>query len=120
MSDRFTDDRGTIQDILTGEFDSATEIYTREGGIRGNHTHKETIQWTYVVYGALHVKMRGEGGIEDEAVLTAGDLHCDMPGIAHAWQAMESTLVIVFTKGPRSGANYESDTQRLAPEDKLL
>lgn len=120
MSDRFTDDRGTIQDILTESIDSVTEIYSREGAIRGNHVHKETTQWTYVVYGRLRAVSRGADGFIDDNVHGPGALLCDEPGDAHAWEALEGTLVMVFTKGPRSGANYESDTQRLAPEDKLL
>jgi quercetin dioxygenase-like cupin family protein len=120
MSDRFEDGRGTIQDIITGEFDSATEIYTREGGVRGNHIHAETTQWTYIVYGSLFVVHQDSDGTRHERTYNRGELIEEPPGVAHAWEAVESTLVIVFTKGPRSGANYESDTQRLAEEDKLL
>ncbi len=120
MSDFFEDDRGTIKDIFTGSLDSVTEIYTREGGVRGNHVHKETTQWTYVVYGRLRAVSKGADGVIDDNVHGPGSLLCDKPGEAHAWEALEGTLVIVLTKGPRSGANYESDTQRLAPENRLI
>jgi hypothetical protein len=34
-------------------------------------------------------------------------------GGPHAWKALEDTVCLVFTKGPRSGDQYESDTERL-------
>jgi quercetin dioxygenase-like cupin family protein len=39
-------------------------------------------------------------------------------GVPHAWKALEDTTCLVFTKGPRSGDQYESDTYRL--EEPLL
>jgi quercetin dioxygenase-like cupin family protein/2-polyprenyl-3-methyl-5-hydroxy-6-metoxy-1,4-benzoquinol methylase len=119
MTDRFEDDRGVIQDLL-GPVDSITEIFTKAGAVRGNHTHNETTQLTYIVSGALMVVTRAPGGEPFTEEYGRGSLICEEPGIAHAWKALEDTIVLVFTRGPRSGANYESDTQRLALEDRLL
>lgn len=121
----FEDERGLIKDILEGPIDGVTEIFTRAGAVRGNHTHNETVQWTYVVDGSLRVRTRETPPTypytrETTQDYVDGSLIRDDPGTAHAWQALEDTVVLVFTRGPRSGANYESDTQRLAPEDRLL
>jgi quercetin dioxygenase-like cupin family protein len=35
------------------------------------------------------------------------------PGDTHAWKALEDSDCLVFTRGPRSGEDYESDTYRL-------
>ena len=35
------------------------------------------------------------------------------PGDPHAWKALEDSECLVFTRGPRSGENYEEDTYRL-------
>lgn len=120
MADRFEDDRGVIQDLLVCRLDAVTEIFTKAGAVRGNHIHERTTQWTYVVSGRMRVKIRLEDGCWDEFTVDPGGLHCDEPGIAHAWKALEDTTVLVFTRGPRSGANYEDDVQRLAPEDRLI
>lgn len=110
MPDRFEDARGVIQDLLA-HVDAVTEITTVKGAVRGNHIHARTIQWTYVVSGRMLFAK------EEEEVLTAefgpGALILEAPGIPHAWRAVEDTTVLVFTRGPRSGAAYESDTQRL-------
>jgi quercetin dioxygenase-like cupin family protein len=119
MPDRFEDDRGVIQDLL-GPVDSVTEIFTRAGAVRGNHVHAETVQWTYVVSGKLGVVRREPGGYPVACRVGPGELICEAPGVAHAWQALEDTTVLVFTRGPRSGADYEDDVQRLAPGDRLI
>ena len=119
-SDRHEDERGVIQDLL-GPVDAVTEIFTRQGAVRGNHVHEQTTQWTYVVSGSLVVAHRKPGDdLPVQWTAKPGELVVDDPGVAHAWRALEDTVVLVFTRGPRSGANYEDDTRRLAPEERLL
>lgn len=116
----FVDERGTIQDLLTEPLDAVTEIFTKKGAVRGNHVHKETVQYTYVVSGRLRMVHHCKDGFITDQNYGSGALVCDEPGDAHAWEALEDTKVLVFTRGPRSGANYEDDVQRLAPEDRLI
>jgi quercetin dioxygenase-like cupin family protein len=55
--------------------------------------------------------------VEDDGVHTRtagpGELVCEPAGIPHAWRSETETVVLVFTRGPRSGAAYETDTTRL-------
>jgi quercetin dioxygenase-like cupin family protein len=113
VPDRFEDHRGLIRDLLTGPIDAITQIDTVAGAVRGNHVHRKTIQWTYVVSGRLRV-VTEFGGVRTEDDYGPGSLIVDAPGVAHAWQAIGDCRVLVFTRGPRSGADYESDTERLA------
>lgn len=111
MADRFEDHRGIIQDLL-GPVDAVTEIFTREGRVRGNHVHALTTQWTYIVSGMM-LLVTEQGGVRAEHTAVRGDLVCEQAGVPHAWKALEDTVVLVFTRGPRSGEAYESDTRRL-------
>lgn len=111
MTDRYEDERGVIQDLL-GAVDAVTEIKTKAGAVRGNHIHKLTNQWTYVVSGRLRVAWTMDDGVHT-ATYGPGALIRESAGIPHAWKAMEDTIVLVFTRGPRSGEAYESDTTRL-------
>jgi quercetin dioxygenase-like cupin family protein len=121
MRDRHEDERGVIQDLLAGPIDSVTEISTRQGAVRGNHVHKETFQWTYVVSGSLFMVHRKPGdSLPVSWTVRPGELVCDNPGVAHAWRALEDSVVLVFTRGPRSGANYEDDVARLSGDDRLI
>jgi quercetin dioxygenase-like cupin family protein len=118
MTDRFEDDRGVIQDLLVCPLDSVTRITSHKGAIRGNHFHKDTTQWTLVLSGLLRVVTEGSGysgaaGPRQERDYGPGEIACEAPGVAHAWLALEDTDVMVFTKGPRTGPAYETDTFRL-------
>jgi quercetin dioxygenase-like cupin family protein len=112
MADRFTDERGVIQDLV-GEVDSITEIFTVAGAVRGNHVHRLTTQWTYVVSGNLLIVDGATNIVVGPSLMVE-----HKPGTPHAWKALEDTVCLVFTKGPRSGEGYESDTYRL--DDPLL
>ncbi len=112
MADRFEDERGVITDLLMGPVDAITQIFTRKGSVRGNHVHENTTQWTYVVSGLLTLASQQGGRIRTTTALP-GDLVCEPSAVPHAWRAEEDTIVLVFTRGPRSGENYETDTTRL-------
>jgi quercetin dioxygenase-like cupin family protein len=115
VADRFEDKRGVIQDLL-GPIDAVTEIFTKRGAIRGNHVHKLTTQWTYVVRGRMKIRTAPHASMPKRTVdtlLLPGMMACEKPGVPHAWLALEDTTVLVFTSGPRSGEAYESDTERL-------
>ena len=118
MASRFEDSRGIIQDLLAS-IDGVTEIFTKKGSVRGNHVHERTVQWTYVVEGRLLVATSGGGGVHTEEI-GPKQMVVESPGIPHAWKALEDCTVLVFTRGPRSGEAYETDTRRLAEENKLL
>lgn len=114
MADRFGDERGVIEDILPEAIDCVTRIFTRKGAVRGNHVHEKTTQWTFVVSGMLRVvSVADDWSKPEDRVYHQGQLFVEAPGVAHAWKAVVDTTVLVFTRGPRSGEAYESDTIRL-------
>jgi quercetin dioxygenase-like cupin family protein len=108
----FEDARGTIRDLVTDEIHSITEITFTPGSIRGNHVHRHTTQWTYRVSGELTMATIDSGKVL-ERDLIAGDIVVSLPNEPHAFRAITQAKILVFTKGPRSGSNYELDTQRV-------
>ena len=113
LADSFEDERGRIEDLIEGPVDAVTRIFTAKGAVRGNHFHRQTVQWTYVLSGSLLV---AHGDVQ--RILGPGEIAVDRPGVPHAWKALADTDVLVFTCGPRSGSGYESDTVRL--EEPLI
>lgn len=111
------DDRGEICDLLVNEsIDAITRISFSKGAVRANHYHKLTTQWTYVTSGKLIYASRGVDGVVDtikEEVLLAGDMVVSLPNEVHAFKAVDESEILVFTKGPRAGFDYELDTFRL-------
>ena len=111
----FTDDRGSITDILAGEnIDAVTLISFEPGAARANHYHIKTIQWNYVLEGELIYSSKGPFDAEaKEVTLKKGDFVESGLCVAHALKAVTASQVLILTKGPRSGEDYESDTYRL-------
>lgn len=114
-SPAFEDDRGVITDILAKEpIEYVTLITSRAGAVRGNHYHRETHQWIYVLSGRLQVLTQLPGEPVRQADLEAGDLIENVPNESHAMIATTDASFLVFTRGPRGGEDYERDTYRLA------
>ncbi|MDP7310607.1 MAG: cupin domain-containing protein [Alphaproteobacteria bacterium] len=110
----FEDERGAITDILRQEpIDYVTVITSKKGALRGNHVHKETVQYVYVMDGRLKALSQMPGEPVRTAVLSKGDLIVNVPQEGHAFEALEDTTFLVLTRGPRGGENYEDDTFRL-------
>lgn len=115
----FEDERGKIIDILEKEIiESITFISSKKGAVRGNHYHKKSVQYVFVLKGSLKVVVqRGKGKIET-AIIKSGDLVFTPPMEKHAFLALEDSEFIAFTRGPRGGKSYEKDTYRLT--EKLI
>lgn len=104
----FEDDRGTITDLIEDPDNAVTIVRSNKGAVRGNHLHEYTDQWAYVFSGCLQVSTG-----KAEAIVGPGSMVHNPPGEPHAWRALEDTVCVVFTIGPRAGRDYESDTTRL-------
>jgi quercetin dioxygenase-like cupin family protein len=110
----FEDERGEITDILEKEFiDSITLISSKKGAVRGNHYHKESIQYMYVLKGSLKLFTQSPGWAVETAVLKAGDLVYTPAMERHALVALEDAEFLTLSRGTRGGSAYEQDTYRL-------
>lgn len=109
-----SDERGEISDLLENEIvNSITLITFIKGAVRGNHYHNETTQWNYVMKGKIKLVTQIPGEPIVETIMLPGELTVTKPNDRHALYAMEASEVMIFTKGPRGGKEYESDTFRL-------
>ncbi len=118
---KITDERGTITDVLTDEqIEHVNHITFKKGAVRGNHYHKKSIHYDYIVKGALEVYTRLPWEPVKKRVVKAGDLIFTAPNEWHAVKALEDSEIMVFTRGPRGGRNYEGDTYRLEGNEKLV
>ena len=109
------DRRGTITDVLDGtRVECVTLVTSKKGAVRGNHYHKKTTQYTYVLGGRFRLFTQRVGRAVQSRVVKAGDLVVTPPLERHAFVALEDSLLIACAHGPRAGRSYESDTYRLA------
>ena len=109
------DERGSIRDILDNvPLNSITILTSKKGVIRGNHYHKKTVQWLYLLKGRIrYVSRPVKGGKARSAVMKAGDLAVSPPWEAHTAVALSDCEFLAISRGPRHGENYEADTFRL-------
>ena len=110
----FKDERGEIIDLLENETINAVTLITfHKGAVRGNHYHKQTTQWNYLISGSIKLVSQVPGEPSVETVMKPGDFIVTGPEVRHALVGLVDSELMVFTKGPRGGKEYESDTFRL-------
>ena len=109
-----TDERGVITDLLQDEMINAVTIISfAKGAVRANHYHKETYQWNYVLSGSIKIITQLKNQEKVETIMNRCDFVVTVPNESHALIAIEQAELLVLTKGPRGGDNYENDTFRL-------
>jgi quercetin dioxygenase-like cupin family protein len=113
----FKDKRGEIRDILVGvPSDAITFITCAKGSVRGNHYHKKTDQYDYVLSGSFTCAtkdMLNKNARMKKKIIKTGDLVFHPQNEAHAFKAKEKSSFLSITKGPRQGKHFEKDTIRL-------
>ena len=110
----FKDARGVITDILQHtNVDSITILSSKKGAVRGNHYHKKTTQYAYVLEGKFRLFTQEEGKKVERKILKKGDLVITPPLERHAFVALEDSLLLACCNGPRAGEDYEDDTFHL-------
>ena len=108
------DERGSIMDLIErANINAVTFISFKKGAVRGNHYHKQTTQWNYVLKGTIKLVAQVGNEAAEEAILEAGGFAVTEPMEKHALVGVEDSEMLVFTQGPRGGKEYESDTFRL-------
>jgi len=110
----FTDERGEIIDLIEHENINAVTLLTiKKGAVRGNHYHKNTTQWNYIISGVMKLVTQMPNESTIETLMYPGDLIATVPDEKHALVGEIDVVCLVCTKGPRGGSDYESDTFRL-------
>ena len=108
------DKRGVIVDLLERKnINAITFITQKKGVVRGNHFHKKTIQWNYLMKGKIVLATKKNNGPLKKIILKKGDIVETSKNEKHAIKAIKDSEFLVFTQGPRGGKNYELDTFRL-------
>ncbi len=111
----FTDERGTITDIIENEVKHIGIISSKINSVRGRHYHKKSTQFMYMIKGSIVMKTRGinEKNSEVETtVIGEGDFITIPPEVIHSFTALEDSLFLDMTTESRANDGYEEDTVR--------
>lgn len=108
------DDRGSIENLLEGEFGSFQIIYSRAGSVRGNHRHRTDTHHLYLQSGHMVYAWRDDSGRIKQVHVTPGQMIYTPPGIDHAMRFDADSVMLCFARNRRDQDSYEADTIRSA------
>ena len=113
LSKNFEDNRGYILDILYNQtFNHATLIHSKKNAIRGNHFHKKTTQFTFVLSGEVNYYYKNNSSKTKSIKLKKNAFLVTRPLEIHAYKFIKNTKLLIISKGLRGGKDYEKDTFR--------
>ncbi len=109
------DNRGSLQNIITGNFASCMEIFSKKGTIRSNHYHKKDSHYIYIVKGEIlwaYKKIHKDSKITLKK-LKKGSLFFTPPMQEHFAYFIKDSHILAFS--PRTGKkkSYENDLIRV-------
>jgi len=113
----FSDERGTLQNLVDLPLGSALVIVSKKGAVRANHYHKTDFHYSWLQSGKMIYAHRPVGSQEPPSqwVITPGQLFYSPPMHEHAMLFLEDSVLFVVARNNRKSADYESDTVRIPP-----
>lgn len=112
-----TDDRGAIFRLMDNpDIQSILYVTSEADVIRGNHYHKTTTQWVFVLEGQFTIRLEHDSGADkshrDQVKMNPGDMLMIPSGVPHAFEFHNYSEFIEITDKPQGddGEFYDEDT----------
>ena len=112
--------RGKIIDVFVNSPKQHCLIVTfTKGAVRGNHFHKKSTQFSYLLSGELDFyfakvdKKSGKLKKIKKTTIKKNTFITHYPYEAHAFKSKKQSVLVAFSCGIRGGKKYEKDTFRL-------
>ncbi len=112
----FEDKRGKIFDLVEDPISHIGFITFKKGAMRGNHYHKQSTQYTFVLSGKIELytkDARKKNARAVKTIMTPGYLAVIPPHIIHTYRAVTPSSMIDCTTVTRVKKSYEEDTVRI-------
>jgi len=111
----FSDKRGDISDLLEEKVSHVGLITFKRGAVRGNHYHKKSTQYTYILKGKIKfVTSYTNGKNKKHFILKEGTFTRIPPKMVHAYKALTNAAMLDMTTLSRDDDGYEKDTVRVS------
>jgi len=109
------DERGIISDLLNEKINHVGIISTEMEAIRGDHYHKSSIQYSYILSGKFEVLIANANNPNNfkKIILSAGELITIPPNVIHTFKAIERAVMVDMISISREGKGYENDVVRV-------
>ena len=105
------DREGKIAELLAkGSINSVSFLTAKRGYVHGNHYHKYTTHYNYIVSGKVLLVTQMNDNETVKTFLKKGEMYKITPMEKHAIFAMEDTEILILARGPNDQEEFESDT----------
>lgn len=112
----FTDDRGTLTQIVHGGFSQVNAVFTKAGKIRGNfHYHKHTKELFFIISGKISFTAK-YNGVTEEYTFTDGDMFMVNENVRHTFSFIEDTYLVGLYTEP---VEKEDGTKDIIPDESI-
>ncbi|HVD98834.1 MAG TPA: cupin domain-containing protein [Cytophagaceae bacterium] len=109
-----SDEKGIMMDLIKeASINSVSYITCKKGFVRGNHYHKYTTHYNYIISGKIMLVTQVGNHEPTKTILGKGNMYMTIPMEKHAYFALEDTELMVLAKGPSGSEEFESDTYPL-------
>lgn len=101
--------RGVITFVSDEEWKTTILISSEKGAKRANHIHTTDTHLMHIISGKARYVERGENqsyGYTIDRIVGPGDQILTGPGVAHAMEFLEDSLMLVLSKNERDPAKY--------------
>ena len=111
------DARGSIFDLVEDAVAHVGMVTFTKGAVRGNHYHKVSTQYSYVISGELNIFTSCIDGSDKRIErLGPGSLSTIPPGIVHKYAALTEATMLDIATLSRLSNQFETDTVRVTEE----
>ncbi|MEK6914060.1 MAG: class I SAM-dependent methyltransferase [Nanoarchaeota archaeon] len=114
----YSDPTKSITDIINEPVKHVGLITNEINSIGGNHYHKLSKQYSYILLGKYEVLLApwNQPFNVKKIILNAGEIIIIPPKIIHRFKALEKCVMIDIVSESREGNKYEDDTYRIKIE----
>ena len=110
----FVDNRGSIVNLADGEIGDIAVIISEAGAVRASHFHNKDWHICHLTQGSLIYFWKDLSGISTKKiVISPGMSVITPPLVAHKFEFIEKSTLIVISKLSRITSNYDNDTNKL-------
>lgn len=96
----FTDERGTLTQLVHGGYSQVNAVFTKAGKIRGNfHRHENTKEAFYIIKGKIRLIVK-LGDITEEYTFSDGSMFLIPENVNHTFFYEEDTFLTVLYTNP--------------------
>lgn len=105
VEDKVVDERGSIVQVVSGEWRQLNIVTSKQGSLRGGHYHRKTREFFYVLHGEVKTKICTSDGKVHSYTFHSGDCFEVLEAEQHYLKFLKDTTLVVLYSAPFNNSN---------------